>query len=122
MIGIQIMVPDRLSLFPVLSYSRLKQTAAGTETRSMMAALNGELTLIRRWLTWNVMGALSDMDSGPGAAMTSVSADTGINLNLRPVIRLGDAIVSLRGQYVRSRISGLTTDIYRAAARLAYSF
>lgn len=122
MIGIQIMVPDRISLFPVLSYSRLEQTAAGTATRSMMASLNGELTLVRRWLTWNVMAALSDMDSGPGAAMTSVSADTGINLNLRPVLKLGDVIVSLRGQYMRSRMTGQTAETYRAAARLAYSF
>ena len=88
----------------------------------MMAALNGELTLIRRWLTWNVMAALSDMDSGPGAAMTSVSADTGINLNLRPILKLGDVIVSLRGQYMRSRMTGQTTETYRAAVRLTYSF
>ncbi|MCX6559206.1 MAG: hypothetical protein NTZ26_01705 [Candidatus Aminicenantes bacterium] len=122
MAGLQILIPDRLTLFPILSYSRVDQTGAGVETTSLFASLNGDLTIIRRWLSWNVTGSAGDSRMGAGGTVKSISADTGLNLNLRPLIRLGDAIVSLRAQYIRTQMSGQTTEAWRAAVRLTYSF
>lgn len=122
MLGLQIMIPDRLSLYPVVSYSRIGSSAAGSETTSLFASLNGELTLLRRWLTWNVTASLGDIRLGPAGESRTIAADTGLNLDLRPLIRLGDVFVSLRGQFVRTRMTGLETDAYRAAVRLTYSF
>jgi hypothetical protein len=122
MAGVQILIPDRLTLFPVLSYSRVEQSGGGSETKSLFASINGELTIIRRWLSWNVTGSAGDTRMGAGGTVKSISADTGLNLNLRPLIRLGDAIVSLRAQYIRTRMSGPTTEAWRIAVRLTYSF
>ncbi len=119
--GIQVMLPEQFMLFPYFSYSRIAP-ADGAATRSMTASLNGELTIIRKWLTWNVTAALGDTATGDDEPVRSMFADSGINLNLRPIISLGDLIISIRGQYQHTRMSGLATNDFRATVRLTEAF
>lgn len=119
--GMQIFLPERFMFFPFFSYSRITPSA-GAATRSLTASLNGELTLIRKWLTWNATAAIGDTVSGTDAPARTLFADSGINLNLRPIISLGDLIISFRGQYQHTRMFGLTTDDFRATVRLTESF
>jgi len=120
-LGLQFFLPEKLMVFPCFSYSRI-ESSSGPATRALTAVLNGEVTLVRKWLTWNVTAVLSDMTPGTGDPVKSVWADTGINLNLRPIISLADIILSLRGQAIRTRVSGLITNDFRAAVRLTHAF
>ncbi len=79
MFGVQVLIPDRLTLFPVVSYSRIESSAAGSETTSLFASINGDLTIIRRWLSWNVTGSAGDTRMGAAGTVKSISADTGVN-------------------------------------------
>ncbi len=120
-IGLQLFIPERIMLFPCFSYSRI-EPSAGAATRSMTAAVNGELTLIRKWLTWNVTAVLGDFAQGLGDPVKSLSADTGINLHLRPLLTFADVLLSIRGQYLRTRGTGAAVDDFRATVRLTHAF
>lgn len=72
----------------------------------IMGFLNAEATLISKVLTFSATGSASGYKLSSGASSTSTNLDAGLNFRMGRWLRVGEAIVSLRGALVRAAYSG----------------
>lgn len=91
---------------PAVGVTLTKNTLTGEEARMIMGFLNAEATLISKVLTFSATGSASGYKLSSGASSTSTNLDAGLNFRMGRWLRVGEAIVSLRGALVRAAYSG----------------
>jgi len=105
-LGVSIQNPDRLILAPTIGVTRTRNTSTGESTLMVMTGLTGEVAVVPKLFSINLIGAWSRYDLGPSGATDSLNVDAGLNLKLGRWIKIGEAVISLRGAIIRTKMSG----------------
>ena len=113
---------DRLTFAPTLGYSLMKMIFTQEETRTYNAFLLTELALIPQVISISVTGAFNRTDSAVQGVSNVLNVSGFLSLYLKKLIKIGNVVLSVTGNYNQIDSPGFKNSNYAALAKCDFSF
>jgi len=110
-----------LSLMPSLGYSQNHDKFSDEKMQTVNAFISGELSFIAQVLTTSFSGSFTYSDSDLMGNSTAYNLSSNLNIYLNNLLKTGNFVLSLRGNYNRTEMSDYTNSYYSLMAQLDFS-
>jgi hypothetical protein len=111
-----------LSISPSLGYSNARNKFSGEKQLAVNAFVAAELSILREWLSTSFQGGYNRADNGSMGISEQTSLSGLVNFHLKKLIKVGTVILSIRGNYGRTKMPGYAKTISSALAQCDFSF
>jgi hypothetical protein len=112
---------DHFTLSCQLGITQARYTATQKDGRFYYAFVNGDLALIGRLLSLSLIAGYNRSEPGVGDNQQMTSLDGGLVLKTPPAWKIGQIMVSLRGQWIKNETLGSQNDYYRIYIKSDFS-
>lgn len=107
---------------PLIGYSLSKNEFTNEETKTYNTFISGEFYFIPSILYLNFTAGYNKSLETNDFEAECFNTNTGINFDLGSLIKKFQAILSLKGNYLKNKTNGLETSNYKAFIQLSFSF
>jgi len=84
--------------------------------------MTADAAIVPEWLSTSFQGGYSRTDGGPAGVCETLQASGLINLHLKKILRIGTTVLSIRGNYGRTKLTGFSSNVTSILAQCDFSF
>ena len=110
------------NLCPTLGYGKMRNKFSGEEMVNYSSFLSGEIAFWPRVLTVSFTGSFMRTESAVQGNSDNLNAGTNLNLYLDKLIKIGTAMISLKGNYTTTKMMGFSDSFFTAMVQCDFSF
>ena len=111
-----------LSLTPTLGYANAKNKFTGERQLTYNSFLAAEVAIVPEWFSTSLQGGYSRTDSGSMGVSDALNLSGMLSLQLKKIIKAGTTILSVRGNYGRTKMPGFSNTVSSILAQCDFSF
>ncbi|MHB8094919.1 MAG: hypothetical protein ACYDH0_08245 [Candidatus Aminicenantales bacterium] len=113
---------NRFSIAPTLGFQRGRNVSSGEIQRTFTSFMTAEATILPEWLSTSFQGGYSRTDGGTAGIGETLQFSGWVNLQLKKLIRIGNAVLSIRGNHGRTKLTGFSSNVSSILAQCDFSF
>jgi hypothetical protein len=113
---------EAFSVSPSIGYTTARNKFTGEKQITLNTFLAAELALVPQWLSTSFQGGYTRADNGSMGVAEQTGLSGLINVHLKKLIKVGTVILSVRGNYGRTKMPGYANTISSAMAQCDFSF
>ena len=111
-----------LSIAPLLGFTRARNSFTGERQLTYNSFLTADVTVVPNWLSTNIQAGYSRSDNGSLGISDTANLTGALNLHLQKLIKVGNVVLSIRGNYGRTKMTGFSNTISSILAQCDFSF
>jgi hypothetical protein len=121
-VGAAFRAGEWLNLSPTFGYGKMRNRFTHEEMFNYSSFLSGEIAFWPRVMSVSLTGSYMRAESAVQGNSDNLNAGTNLNLYLDRLIKVGTAIVSLKGNYTTTRMPGFSDSFFTALVQCDFSF
>ena len=110
------------NLSPTFGYGKIRNRFTNEEMFNYSSFISGEIAFWPRVMSVSLTGSYLRTESAVQGNSDNVNAGTNLNLYLDRLIKVGTAIVSLKGNYTKTKMPGFSDSFFTALVQCDFSF
>ena len=110
------------NLSPTFGYGKMRNKYTNEEMLNYTSFISGEIAFWPQVLSVSLTGSFMRTESAVLGNSENINAGTNLNLYLDKLIKVGTAVVSLKGNYTTTKMMGFSDSFFTALVQCDFSF